>query len=190
MDLGQPTDAGDDSTSLERMLLQFPGAKFVLPPAVGLSIVEMAVVSGALAELASMAAQGCRFVCVGDGAIHGARRSIDELPPSVAAMFTWLEHTDQSGSGKDHIAQQAPSVPSTMDVDVRMIGLDDGSPSTLGVDGQYAGDCSPHSGLPHGRGRMQWDNGNVMGTAHDLNTLHGSDGMPIQDATLSPTGCY
>ena len=56
MDLGQPTDADDDNTSLERMLLQFPGATFVLPPAVGLSIVEMAVVSGALAELAIMAA--------------------------------------------------------------------------------------------------------------------------------------
>ena len=155
------------------MLLQFPGATFVLPLAVGLSIVGMAVVSGALAELAMMAARNCRFVCVGDGASHGARRSVDELPPSVAAMFTWLEHTDQSGSGKAQVTQQrSPAVPSTMDVDVRMVGLDDGSPSTIGVDGQYAGDCSPHSGLPHGRGRMQWDNGNVMGTARDLNTLH------------------
>ena len=189
MDLGQPSDADDDSTSLERMLLQFPVATFVLPPAVGLSIVEMAVVSGALAELAIMAARGCRFVCVGDGALHGARRSVDELPPSVAAMFTWLEHTDQSGSGKDHVAQRG-SVPLTMDVAVRMIGLDDGSPSTIGVDGQYAGDCSPHSGLPHGRGRMQWDNGNVMGIAHDLNTLQESDGMHIPDATSFPTGRY
>lgn len=161
MDLPQPADADDDSTSLERILLQFPGATFVLPPAVGLSIVEMAGVTGALAELAIMAARGCRFVCVGDGALHGAQRTADELPPSLAAMFTWLEHTDQSDSAADHVAQQAPPVPSTMSLDVRMVGLHDGSPSTIGVDGHFVGDCDPKSGLPHGRGRMEWDNGNV-----------------------------
>lgn len=172
MDLPQPTDADDDSTALERMLLQFPGATFVLPPAVGLSMVEMAVVSGALAELAIMAARGCRFVCVGDGALHGAGRSADELPPSVAAMFTWLEHTGQSDSEADHVAQQAHSVPSTMSLDVRMVGLDDGSPSTIGVDGQFVGDCNPTNGLPHGRGRMEWDNGDLFPLHTTKNNLN------------------
>ena len=38
-------------------------------------------------------------------------------------------------------------------------GLDDGSPSTIGVDGRYRGEWDAAAGRPHGRGVMEWENG-------------------------------
>ena len=41
----------------------------------------------------------------------------------------------------------------------RLDALDDGSPSTVGIPGEYSGGWDDAAGLPHGYGRMQWDNG-------------------------------
>jgi hypothetical protein len=41
----------------------------------------------------------------------------------------------------------------------RVIGLDDGSESTLGQGGHYIGDWDDELGVPSGAGRMDWDNG-------------------------------
>ncbi len=46
-----------------------------------------------------------------------------------------------------------------MTVDVRMIGLDDCTPATAGVEGQYYGEWDPIAHRPHGQGKMTWDNG-------------------------------
>ena len=144
---------------------------------------------GALAELAMMAAKGCRFVCVGDSAsaARGAELAVD-LPVSVADMFTWITHKARPRDSDGEVAAAAAAsfdlpadesaaaaaaetgvaetggVPawaavSTMSVDVRMVGLSDGSPSTAQVDGQYTGEWDPASHRPHGRGTMAWDNG-------------------------------
>jgi hypothetical protein len=136
-----------------------------------------------------MAAKGCRFVCVGDSAsaARGAELAVD-LPVSVADMFTWITHTARPRDSDGDVAAAAAAsfdlpadesaaaaaaetgvaetggVPawaavSTMSVDVRMVGLSDGSPSTAQVDGQYTGEWDPASHRPHGRGTMAWDNG-------------------------------
>eukprot|EP01043_Picozoa_sp_COSAG02_P071557 COSAG02_NODE_13121_length_1443_cov_1.612351_2_plen_84_part_00 len=44
-------------------------------------------------------------------------------------------------------------------VDVRMVGLDDCTPDTAGVEGQYCGEWDPTAHRPHGQGNMTWDNG-------------------------------
>ena len=43
--------------------------------------------------------------------------------------------------------------------DARVSGLDDGSESTLGQDGHFAGEWDAAAGTPHGQGKMLWDNG-------------------------------
>ena len=42
---------------------------------------------------------------------------------------------------------------------MRMVGFNDGSPSTAQVDGSYSGEWDQHHQRPQGRGKMVWDNG-------------------------------
>ena len=62
--LGKESNGGDSSeTSLEGYFAQWPGATFVLPPAVTGEIVESALTdAGAMVELTAMISGGARFI--------------------------------------------------------------------------------------------------------------------------------
>ena len=96
--------------------------------------------------------------------------SMSELP----AVAEHLESRPQAGTGSvgqpgsliyEHADPSAVVAKYTVESsghhwhDARVVGLSDGSPSTDGVDGMYAGGWDRAQERPHGRGVMKWDNG-------------------------------
>jgi hypothetical protein len=145
----------DADTTLEALLAQFPTATFVVPTAVGCALAQMGATAEGAAELATMSGRGGRFVTVGgDGGGGLAARGlelVERLPAGVGDVFSgWLEVPHFWGRDECE---------TVISVDVRMVGLGDGSPSTQGVDGQYSGEWDLENHRPHGWGVMRWDNG-------------------------------
>ena len=124
-----------DGSHTEALLDDFPHATFVLSAAAAAELT---------AERIGLAAAGGAEFVVGRGGNELAGRGA--LHPAAARRFTWLD-------------ELAVCTTPTIVHEGRVSGLDDGSPSTVGVDGQYVGEWDAAAGRPHGRGTMVWDNG-------------------------------
>lgn len=126
----------DDTCRLVVGLRLYPAATHVVTAQVALSLLD-----GSPDFAVESIAKGAKFMIASDDADAKLKIVLASLPSFVGESFALL-------------------VPDVNDqFDGRLYYLNDGSPSTKGVEGHYVGTWDTHKHRPHGQGVMKWDNG-------------------------------
>ncbi len=137
------------ATTLQDAVDMYPSATFAVSASAAAAADDLLQCEQ---RLAVAVARGASVVVAADGGTghaeaEAAVRAVVAAVPAAGDAFTWLSDWHRLQEGAHHF-------------DGPVQNLDDGSPSTVGVDGHYCGAWDPVEERPHGdAGKMSWTNG-------------------------------